>query len=861
MQPTATVIAAALAIMCLCAAGVNSKQTKQPYTSFQTPTEYRADNDIRTDAVIVYSDLGDRIRSWKERGYVVQTMYGFRTYEDYVRQHPDEVQTRADGTMHTCGPGSYYMVPTQRRIRAAIDYFANAMNNGTSAVIPEEPEFFAVTGYSESFKKAWSEHYGEPWQDQTSSIEARYKSERLKAKMQYDMVRAIMEAAEKQDPRVTRMVACHSPVSYAHWGIIFPHYRCLTIPGLQEIIGQVWTGTARTPCRYEGVVAERTFEYGFLEYSSLFNLARGSGRRMWFLMDPLEDNPDRSMDDYHTNYEKTLVASLMFPDVNAYEVMPWPTRIYGRVPEDYATQISAVINVLQDMHNHTTARFDTGTQGIATFAADSMGWQRGEPHRSDFDCFTGLTLPLIHRGIPIQVAQLERAPVKGYLDRYRVLFVSYDILKPMSAAYNQALADWTRNGGVLVCFGGTDAYNGLREWWTRAGYESPQADLYARLGVGEPPRSLAGESGPYTELARANERIRDLQNRNTYSFRLKPFAENADAVYVRLRDAFPDDGWGPLIRSVKLTVDDRVVARFTPGSAEEVPYLFEDGGSASIASGRFADGDAYVVYRFETPRGSSPVLELDLGNQFVVEATGAPQLKSWRLLRTASKGPGSAHKLIDVPRSYPLTLFKVKQGQIYYAKDQLGAVMFERQAGIGTLLHVGISPAYFASSPKAADFLRSIAKYACEKAGIGYVEQQRMGIRRGPYVAMRTFEGEKRLTGAYVDLLDPRLSVVVDPVVGPWSTALYADVTEQLRGIPTLLFAAGRVESRSETDTLTSLRISGPLNTRGAARIHTGGREPASVRPEGIQLVPSGDTVLLQFDNDPESLEINIEWR
>ncbi len=187
-------------------------ETGIPYTSFQTPHEFRPDSDIRTDAVIVYSPIADRIRSWRERGYVVQTMYGFRTGEEYTREHRDEVQTTADGTLLTCGPGSYYMVPTKARIKAAVDYFTEAIKNGTSAVIPEEPEFLSAAGYSDAFKKAWLEYYGEQWQDQTTSIEARFKSERLKAKMVYDMVEAIADAAATQNPAVRRMVACHSQV-------------------------------------------------------------------------------------------------------------------------------------------------------------------------------------------------------------------------------------------------------------------------------------------------------------------------------------------------------------------------------------------------------------------------------------------------------------------------------------------------------------------------------------------------------------------------------------------------------------------------------------------------------------------------
>jgi hypothetical protein len=456
---------------------------KEPHTSFQTPTGYLAENDIRTDAVIVYSSDKDRISSWKEKGYSVQTMYGFRTGDDYIKDHRDEGQTTADGTILTCGPGSYYMVPTQSRIDAALAYFRQALDGGTDAVVPEEPEFFIQAGYSESFKREWQAYYNEPWQDQTSSIEARWKSSRLKGYLEYRMVKSILEDPDKSGrPEVVRMIAAHSPVSYYLWGIIYPHYEVMKLPALQEMIAQVWTGTARSVCRYEGVMAERTFENGFLEYSSLYNLMRGTGKRVWFLMDPLEDNPDRSMEDYESNYEKTLVASLMFPEVDEYEVMPWPTRIFGRVPDAFATKTMSVVTMLGDMHNQKDSEMDVGTQGIATFVADSMAWQRGEPHASNFDAFYGLTLPLLMRGIPVQVAQLERTPEPNYLQPYKVLLVSYDILKPMDPAYNRALADWVRKGGALILFGGADAYNDLPEWWKKAGFKSPHEHLLAELG-------------------------------------------------------------------------------------------------------------------------------------------------------------------------------------------------------------------------------------------------------------------------------------------------------------------------------------------------------------------------------------------
>ena len=49
----------------------------------------------------------------------------------------------------------------------------------------------------------------------------------------------------------------------------------------------------------------------------MMNVVRGQRRQLWFLNDPIEDNPDHSWDDYRTNWESTLVASLLWPEVCA----------------------------------------------------------------------------------------------------------------------------------------------------------------------------------------------------------------------------------------------------------------------------------------------------------------------------------------------------------------------------------------------------------------------------------------------------------------------------------------------------------------------------------------------------------------
>jgi len=91
----------------------------------------------------------------------------------------------------------------------------------------------------------------------------------------------------------------------------------------------VWTGTSRTPNLYRGRLRERTFETAFLEYGAMQNLVRATGRTVWYLNDPVEDNPDHDWEDYRVNWESTMVASLFQPEVWRYEVAPWPERVFG----------------------------------------------------------------------------------------------------------------------------------------------------------------------------------------------------------------------------------------------------------------------------------------------------------------------------------------------------------------------------------------------------------------------------------------------------------------------------------------------------------------------------------------------------
>jgi hypothetical protein len=493
-------------------------------TCFQTYDGYDPRIDIKSDVAIVYGiddSLPQRLAGWRERGYRVHVMTGIAwgSYQDYLygkfdgQEHLDDAQTRADGEKISHGGDVYYMVPTIPYTEMLKQRAVKVVDLGALALHTEEPEFWVAGGYSPSFKREWREYYGTPWQAPNSSPAAQYMASKLKYYLYrrcLDQVFTYVKAYAKQrGGAIACYVPTHSMLNYAHWGIVSPESGLAALASCDGYIGQVWTGTARTPNFYRGIARERTFETAFLEYGVLHNLVRATGKRMWYLADPVEDNPEHSWADYGANYERTVVASLFFPDVWRFEVMPWPRRIFqGRypnvdarrgserpaggkegIPADYATEVLTVINGLNDMKQERIA-WDTGPQGLGILVSDTMMFQRGEPSPTDPNSFYGLALPLLKRGIPVHPVQMENAPLKGYLAPYRLLLLSYEFMKPPSEQSHQAIAEWVRKGGVLLYVGdGSDPYAAVPEWWNTAPmkYSRPEAHLFELLGLGSAP--------------------------------------------------------------------------------------------------------------------------------------------------------------------------------------------------------------------------------------------------------------------------------------------------------------------------------------------------------------------------------------
>lgn len=851
----------------------SARLTRGKTTSLQTPTGYREDNDLKVDVVIVASNEAKRIRSWQAFGYEAHCMAGFRDGPAYVREHPDEPQMDAGGTQLTCGPGSYYLVPTANRRRIMAEHFAEAVRNGAQAVCPEEPEFFNRAGYSEALKREWQAAYGEPWQDPASSADARLKAERLKARLEHQLLADIYRAAREVDPAIPRFLLAHSPLNYTAWGITFAHCNMIDSGLVDQMVAQVWTGTARTPIPHCGKQAQRTFENAFLEYTSCHNLVRGTDVPVWFLMDPVEDNPDRTMEDYRDNYERTLAASLLFPEVTRFEVMPWPTRIFGRVPDEFATEITSVINVLSDMQNQRTMEWDCGTRGLATFIADSAMWQRGAPAPSDMADVYGLVTPLLMRGVPVQVAHLDRVTDKDYLAPYHTLLLSYDAMKPATPAVNRALATWVRRGGSLLVCGGDDAYCEAREWWKEAGFHGPTEHLLSLLGMDTRQRRVVSRpegQDVWQTVARTDYASRNLENQTVEEVDLSPFLADGDAVYVRFDDTLKEDGWGPLITRIELqgTREGQAwSATITPGTDREAEFIYYDDNTALTEGdppARFADGHRSIVYRFPFDRGSRATMRVEIGNQYWISASSVAPNRA-RTFRPGDRGRGLDRW--ELPMAQAFVTYDGSGADVLLGDDQ-DALVLEKGLGKGRVVVCGLPPRYFAGSEAGDRHLRALARRLVIAAGHRYVEKPYIRLRRGDYVIAKTFDGELRIGGTYVDVLKPDVPVVDDVRLGPDELTVLKAVPPRDAKSPRLLHSSSCVEWKSEEADRTRLIVSGPLGVKGVCRIATGGRELAKInavaateRSADVQATAAEDSALLTYENLPNGMAIDIKWR
>ena len=522
-------LAASVLLVSACAVGSVTSENNTK-TTFQTSRGWMPEIDNRADAVMVYgvggnpSDKGrgkktleERIASWKERGYKVDFMTGIAwgEYQDYFtgewdgKWHLDEGQVNAKGDTIWHGHMVPYIVPTENYLEYFKErHIKRVIDAGITSIYLEEPEFWARSGYSEAFKREWKEYYGTDWRPQDESPEATYMSGKLKYHLYY---RALDEAftyakeyGRSKGLDVKCYVPTHSLLNYSQWKIVSPEASLASLPCVDGYIAQVWTGTSREPDYYNGICKERVFETAFLEYGCMASMTAPTGRKVWFLTDPIEDWP-RDWEDYRRNYQATFTAQLLYPQINSYEIMPWPERIYTglynkskdsdekiHIPSDYATMMQIMVNALQNMPLAETKV--SGTHGINVLMANSLMFQRYPEHEGYDDPqlsnFYGMAMPLLKAGVPVGIVHLENLGFEKALKDTKVLIMTYSNMKPLDSSAHEYIAEWVRRGGMLIYAGrDDDPFQTVSEWWNKDGnnYDSPSDHLFSLMDMNPAP--------------------------------------------------------------------------------------------------------------------------------------------------------------------------------------------------------------------------------------------------------------------------------------------------------------------------------------------------------------------------------------
>ncbi len=528
------------------------RDKKEERTGYQNSQPLIDVIDNQCDFVMVYGlndTTAQRIEKYRENGYVIHLMTGISWggYVDYLYgkydgvNHWDEAQTDRDGNIILHGKDCPYMCPTVSFADYLTEKLKPAVDAGVEAIHVEEPEFWDRAGYSDAFKREFEMYYRKPWSPPHESLDSWYKCARLK---QYLFTRtldrvgsAVKEYAKRKYNKNLRFyVPTHSLLNYTQWKIVSPEGKLADIPAVDGCIAQVWTGTSREKNWFNGELKERTFETAYLEYGVMQELVNGTDREMWFLHDPIEDNPIFDWTDYRNNYLCTVTASLLHPNINRYEICPWPSRVFtGKYPRDsqdaepipseYSTILNNMFNTLGTMENAN----EKGTR-VGVLMGDSQLYQRTYPDccfsekhgngevgtvlresdsffaevkeklmngsaddkelmlrfiaSSSFPMFYSLALPLLKYGVPLRPVLLDNArKYAGYLDNYDVLVLSYEFLKPDYPDVNSSLAQWVRAGGTLIYVGDSaDPYHEIDSWWSGK-YTNPVEHLFEMLEI------------------------------------------------------------------------------------------------------------------------------------------------------------------------------------------------------------------------------------------------------------------------------------------------------------------------------------------------------------------------------------------
>ncbi|MBR2621231.1 MAG: hypothetical protein IKC97_02535 [Clostridia bacterium] len=458
-------------------------------TTFQTSTMYSELYGIHSDSVMVYSTNYKNFADWYKPGtYVVDMMIAInratKTYVETLKRQ-DDIQTNSAGEYleHPAG-GSYYMVPTERWIEYVWEEMLEpviiACHPQTIAL--EEPEMWASAGYSESFKQEWEDYYGEEWEDPASSAENMLKANLLKTYLFERIIIELSARIKELSPTTQVYIATHSTVNYSDWAIDAGLNHYVATGALDGVIGQTWSDTHNTAFPYRASNFTDNFTNAFIEYSSYVDSVEGLN--FYALADPMMDNESATEADCQYFYRQSIAASLLQPEINRFQILPWVNRAFANVSNNYRTIQSQIFEALNNIGGKPIT-IEAGTPGITYLISDSLSWMNTGKNWAfnTTDGLYGILAPLVRDGIPTKMKSMDQIESAADLEGVTVLIVSFDSNVPLDEKINIAIADWVKAGGTLLFISGSNQYWDVDDYFFWKDDVTPLNNLLKHLGL------------------------------------------------------------------------------------------------------------------------------------------------------------------------------------------------------------------------------------------------------------------------------------------------------------------------------------------------------------------------------------------
>lgn len=370
------------------------QQTIFPKTTFQSSHLWRPNTDLKTKGILVYDtkevdgkDFEYRVNTWRIHRYTPQLMISFSWGADSLHAFKWQTLQSGEYRMHC---NLHYFIPDDAYCKYIFhSKIKRAIDAGIQDIVFEEPEFYINCN---------------------PEIKDSCKNEILFKALQ-SIITISKEYARQVHKKIRCFIATHSIFNYANWGIISPEILLSNISGLDGFIGQVWQDTANNPIDTRFT----TFEQAYIEYASLSALTNSNNKYLLFLTDPVGDKR-RTWKAYQEGYLATTIAMLMIANVNNYEVLPWPHRIFEYryplnnitdkptpIPDDFRSLILIFNQIMAAMPYEKTKDECNVLISNLLMERDREGNKRSELIRKYYDKL----LPLVKLGSNIHFIFIE----------------------------------------------------------------------------------------------------------------------------------------------------------------------------------------------------------------------------------------------------------------------------------------------------------------------------------------------------------------------------------------------------------------------------------------------------------------------